>query len=276
MSNPAMTPIRTAAASSESERREFLAAGLAFVQSSREIILDKIRYGFKTELKLDGSYVTDADKAAEETLRRAIEKEFPDHGIIGEEFGCVRPDAEYQWTLDPIDGTLSFVRGIPLYGTIVALRHRGRSVIGIIDHPSLDRCYSAGAGLGAFCNEHRISIHDVKSPEAIKDEVIAVGDRSQFVRVGMTKVFDSLMRSYPHVRGYTDCFGHALAAAGSVGAMVDVGIRLWDIAATEVLIAEAGGRLEYVQTPKTSEHGGLYGIVCGKPKVVAWLAPMMR
>jgi histidinol phosphatase-like enzyme (inositol monophosphatase family) len=225
--------------------------------------------GFRKRLKADRSYVTDADLAAEQTLRAGIRRRFPGHGIVGEEFPAVNPEADFQWILDPIDGTLSFTHGIPFWGTIIGLHFRGRPLVGVIDHPALGVCYSAARGLGAWRNRERIRIRDATAAGFSK-EVISAADRDRFVLCGRGQAFDRLMREHPQVRGYTDCIGHTLAAEGKIGAAVDYGLRIWDIAATQVLIEEAGGR--YVCT-NFGEHGGLpiYGIVCGKPRVVDWL-----
>ncbi|MBI3550265.1 MAG: histidinol phosphate phosphatase [Elusimicrobia bacterium] len=261
---------------SEGQRRTLLEAGLAFVQASNEIILRKIARGFKVETKSDGSYVTDADRDAERRLRGAIAERFPDHGILGEEFEPVRPKAEFQWIIDPIDGTLSFVKGIPTFGTILALRYREETVVGIIDLPAVGRRYSAAVGLGTSLNGKRIELKDAATESEIKDEIVAVCDRLQFERIGKEAAFERLLSMNPRARVYTDCFGHALAAQGAVGAMVDVGVRLWDIAATQVLVEEAGGRFEVLQGFEKAGTDTLYSIVCGKPGVVGWLLQQLR
>ncbi len=254
------------------DSRAFHRAIRSFAALSRRVILRRRVRGFRKRLKPDGSYVTDADLEAERVLRAAIAKRFPDHGILGEELPPRNPDAEFQWILDPIDGTLSFTHGIPFYGTIIGLRRRGRPVAGLIDHPGLGLCYSAAVGQGAYRNERRLRIRDLASPADLEREVIAVGDRSRFVICGAQRPFDALMRRYPVVRGYADCLGHTLAAEGSVAAMVDYGIKLWDIAATQVLCEEAGGafRVAYKQSRKDGPTH--YGIVCGKPRAVAALS----
>lgn len=257
------------------ERRALLRQALAIVSGSRRLIRGKIARGFSTKTKADESLVTDADLAAERFLRRELSRRFPDHGIIGEEFAPANAGSDFLWTIDPIDGTLSFARGIPLYGTILALHHRGRPVLGVIDHPSLGECYSAARGLGAALNGRRIRLQDLGPGEKVEREVVATGDRMHFLKCGRARDFDRLMRRHPQVRSYADCFGHTLAARGAVGAMVDFGIRLWDMAASQVLIEEAGGRYACLLSPPPGDLGqGFYGIVCGKPAVVDWLLPL--
>ncbi len=254
-------------------RRSFLRAAHRVVDGSRRVILRAAARGFTTRAKPDKSFVTDADLAAEKVLRAAIARRFPDHGILGEEFERVRPEAEFQWIIDPIDGTLSFTRGIPLYGTILALHRRGKPVLGIIDHPALGLRYAAAAGLGARRNGKPLRLRDDGTPAA--GEIIATGDRMHFLKVGSGPAFDRLLKGHPQVRTYADCFGHALAAEGAVGAMVDYGIRIWDMAATQVIIEEAGGKFELVSRLPDGKGGHFYNIVCGKPRVVKRLRRLL-
>jgi fructose-1,6-bisphosphatase/inositol monophosphatase family enzyme len=256
-------------------RRRFHTAALAFAAEARRVILRRMDSGFRKRLKADASYVTDADLEAERVLRRAIARHFPEHGVIGEEFPAVNPGAPFQWILDPIDGTLSFTHGIPFFGTIIALHHCGRPLVGVIDHPALDLCYSAGLGLGTRRNGTRVRIRDLAPGESLEREVISAGDRSRFVQCRSAGAFDHLLRIHHNVRGYTDCLGHTLAAEGKVGATVDYGLKIWDLAATRLLIEEAGGK--YVCTYESPQQGQpIYGIIFGKPRVVNWLLEIFK
>lgn len=257
-------------------RRELLGSALRFVAGSRRLIRRKGSGAFSVRQKADRSLVTEVDLAAERFLRSAIHRRFPGHGVIGEEFGALNPSAEFQWILDPIDGTFSFTRGIPLFGTILALHFRARPVLGVIDHPALGLCFSAAAGLGARCNGRRLRVGDLGPGRAVEGEIIAAGDRAHFIKCGREMDFDRLIRRHPQVRSYSDCFGHTMAASGSVGAMVDFGVRLWDVAATQVLIEEAGGKYVLAEKFEKPGHGIFYGIICGKPRVVDWLTPLFK
>lgn len=210
--------------------------------------------------------MTDVDVAVERALRRAIARTFPDHGVLGEEFPAYRPQAPFQWILDPIDGTTSLTHGIPFYGTIIALHHDGTPLIGVIDLPALGRRYSAGVGLGAWCDRRRLRLRDA-APRRIDKEVVSAGDRDRFAQCGAAGAFDRLMREHPTMRGYVDCIAHCFAAEGLVGGVVDYGVKLWDIAATQVLIEEAGGRY-VLGYHSRSQDPAVYGIICGKPAVV--------
>lgn len=248
------------------ERRRYYRAALRFSRLARRIAQRRVARGFTARLKSDASFVTDVDLAVERALRRAIAQAFPDHGILGEELPPLRSDVPFQWILDPIDGTTSLTHGIPFYGTIIALHHAGTPLIGVIDLPALGRCYSAAVGLGAWCDGRRLRVRDA-SREGLDKEVVSAGDRDRFVQCRAGAAFDRLMREHPTVRGYVDCIAHAFAAEGLIGAVVDYGVKLWDIAATRVLIEEAGGRyvLAYQSRAKAPT---LYGIICGKPAVV--------
>jgi histidinol phosphatase-like enzyme (inositol monophosphatase family) len=256
------------------QRRQLLRAALTFARRSRAVVQHHMQVGFTKRLKADASYVTAADLAAERMLRGLIGDRFPDHGIVGEEFPPANPAASYQWILDPIDGTLSFTHGIPFFGTIIALHHEGTPIVGVIDQPALGLCYSAGLGLGAWCNGRRLRIRDAAG-SARSREVISASDRPRFVRCRRGQAFDRLMRIHPQVRGYADCIAHTLAAEGKIGAAVDYGLRLWDIAATQVLVEEAGGRFACVYRSRDAD-GDLYGIIAGKPSLVRWLEGIFR
>jgi fructose-1,6-bisphosphatase/inositol monophosphatase family enzyme len=252
------------------ERRRYYRAALRFTRLARRIGRQRIGAGFRTRRKADASVVTDVDLAIERGLRSAIGRAFPKHGVYGEELPPTRPDAEYQWIIDPIDGTTSLTNGIPFYGTIIALHQGGRPLVGVIDLPALDRCYSAAVGLGAWRDGHRLRVRDAARRD-ISREVISVGDRARFVQCRAGAGFDRLMREHSQVRGYIDCIAHAFAAEGLIGAAVDYGVKLWDIAATQVLIEEAGGRFVCAYRSRGVDPG-LYGVICGKPRVVGWLA----
>jgi fructose-1,6-bisphosphatase/inositol monophosphatase family enzyme len=251
------------------DRRRYYRAALRFARLARRVSGRRIAAGFRTRLKPDASFVTDVDLAVERALRRAIARAFPAHGVLGEELPPTQPRADFQWILDPIDGTTSLKNGIPLYGTIIALHQRGRPLVGVIDLPGVDRCYSAAVGLGAWRDGRRLRLRDAARAE-LPREIVSVGDRARFVQCRAGARFDRLVRQHGQVRGYIDCIAHAFAAEGLIGAAVDYGVKVWDIAATQVLVEEAGGR--YVCAYRSrGANPRLYGILCGKPTVVRWL-----
>jgi fructose-1,6-bisphosphatase/inositol monophosphatase family enzyme len=244
----------------------------AIVRETRAVVLAALGREIPHRLKADGSFVTDVDLHVEDLVRSRLAATFPEHGILGEERAGPTGTAEYLWVVDPIDGTHSLRHRIPLFGTILALRRGGRSILGVIDLPMLDRTYVGVEGFGAYRNGERVELTDVQAPEDIAREVIATGERRQFVGAGREDAFDRLMRAHGSVRTYCDCFGHALAIEGAVGAMVDFNLRLWDVAATEVLIREAGGVFEHVAMRGSSAPAEeMHDVVFGKPGVVAWV-----
>lgn len=239
---------------------------------ARRIVLARLRKRRSIRRKADHSLVTDIDLAVERRLRRLITHRFPEHGIVGEEFPPHRPGAEYQWLLDPIDGTLSLSHQLPFFGSIIGLHRHGQPVAAVIDLPLLDARYHAARGLGAWCNRRRLRLKDVPRT-AIGDEIICASGRGYFAKFGRARAFDRLLRSHLHVRGYGDCHGHALAAEGVVGAIVDFGVKRWDIAATPLLVEEAGGRVAIV-AQRGRGNATEFGIIAGKPRVVRWLEGM--
>ncbi len=252
------------------DARHYLEFGLATIKKARAFILDKSKKGFNVSIKADDTVVTEVDRETEQLIRKEIEQHFPTHGIVGEEFGLHNEQAEFKWYLDPIDGTISFSHGIPLYGTILALHQGDTPLVGIIDHPGLDLCYYASQGQGTFCNGERITIQDTL--ENFEKEIIATGDLKQFDDCGTFNAYQELVKAHKLVRTLPDCFGHTLAAKGAVGAMVDFHLNVWDMAATKIMIEEAGGK--YVLHKEYEEAKGKfkYNIICGKPKVVDWVS----
>jgi myo-inositol-1(or 4)-monophosphatase len=216
--------------------------------------------------------VTDIDFAVEDLIRKRIGELFPSHGVLGEEYGEHQKDAEFVWVIDPVDGTHSLRHGVPLFGTLLALRHRDRFVLGLIDLPILNKRYVAAKGLGARCNGQLLQFHDVASQDDIPREIIGIGERKQFVRAGQVEVFDGLMRMHASVRTYCDCFGHALAIEGCLGAMVDYNLGIWDVAATEVIMAELDGAYFRVDHGLADDRRAeRHDVVFGKPTVVKWV-----
>lgn len=241
------------------------------VRETRSLIIDALERGFAHRLKADQSFVTDVDFAVEERVRTILAGRFPAHDIIGEELPQLDAGSDFSWVIDPIDGTRSFRHRVPLYGTLLALLYKQEPVLGVIDLPGLGKTYSAARAMGAYCNDTRIHLADLPSHEALQNEIIAVGDRQQFQNAGKSAVFDRLMQSHPSVRTYADCFGHGLAVEGSVGAMVDFDLRIWDTIGSKVLVEEAGGRYVCVEQRGGGGAEARFDVILGKPRVVDWI-----
>lgn len=207
-------------------------------ERASNIALSYFRQPILIEMKENHTPVTVADKKTEEMIRSELKKAFPDHGILGEEFGEEPHNSDFVWTIDPIDGTRSFVRGIPLFGTLVGLLEKGEPVVGIMVLPALDETYVAAKGMGAFCDG--VQLH-VSATRAIENSLVSCGDTSCFEATGKEKYLQNLIKNAELVRGYTDCFGHSLVMRGAVDAMVDPMVSVWDVAPLACLIKEAGG-----------------------------------
>ncbi|MEW5910480.1 MAG: inositol monophosphatase family protein, partial [Thermodesulfobacteriota bacterium] len=134
-----------------------------------------------------------------------------------------------------------------------------------------NRCFTGALGLGTRLNGKKISLKEIDSPASIETEILAIGERIQFVKAKKELFFDRLMRSHGHVRTYCDCFGHGLAISGHVGAMADFDLRLWDLFATKILIEEAGGKFIFLNASTPLGMDQKYDVVFGKPKIVDWI-----
>jgi fructose-1,6-bisphosphatase/inositol monophosphatase family enzyme len=230
---------------------------------SRQIIVSEFATdNFKIETKQDDSFVTSIDKGIEKILREKILKNYPDHGIIGEEFGEINSDADFVWTLDPIDGTEELVNGLPFYGTIIALLYKQTPVLGLIDHPALDICTIGAKGLGVFSNDNEIKINS----ESPKNPRIYLGSKHQFLRgKDDTKIFDTVSDLYPNVRIFCTCYGFTGILNGQADVALEYNLKIWDLAAVEILVNEAGG--QFVKFGEQVLPNGLkyFGAIFGKP-----------
>jgi len=215
----------------------------------------------QVSLKADGSYVSAADKQIEALWREAITREFPDHGVVGEEYLAVGADSPWQWILDPIDGTDNYVHGLPTFGSLIALRYEDRPILGLIDHPALDLRLSAVEGLGAFCGGRLLRIRDEREAGL---PILMVTAPENFAKGEGMDVFCRLAGAFPNMRIYRDCFAHSAVLQGQAAAMVDWNVQVWDVAAAEAIVKEAGGA--YVRLPGGSAER--YRVVFGRPQVV--------
>ncbi len=238
-------------------------AALSFMKPAKAEVLKWYRGQFSVDLKEDQSPVTIADRNAEEILRKKISKYFPDHGIIGEEFGSVKPDAEWVWTIDPVDGTRSFVQGLPLFASLISLLHKGEPVIGIIELPALGETAWAVKGKGAFSNGSPLKV----SPKSrMKGAFVAVADHYCFRSEKCTSLYNSLNKEAAIVRTYPDAFGHLMAIRGVVDVMVDPLAKIWDYAPCKILVQEAGGRFANFSGNRASIEEGT--AIVGNTKLV--------
>jgi len=195
------------------------------------------------ESKADDSPVTVADKGAEKLIREQLAKEFPDDGILGEEFGDVESSSGYRWILDPIDGTKPFIHGVPLFGTLIGIEYKGRMVAGVCRMPALQEVMYAEEGGGAWwqLGEQKPRAAQVSDATSLDQSRLMFTEPSHAVRCGRQGVFDELLPAVRLARGWGDCYGHMLVATGRAEIMLDPVMSAWDIAALIPIIREAGG-----------------------------------
>ena len=252
------------------------AAALELADEARRIVRPALETGFSVETKRDRSLVTDIDRAVERRWRERIARWFPGHGAIGEEYPPTRPESAFQWIMDPIDGTEEFVHGIPTFGTMLALPRGGVPLVGVIDHPALDIRVHAAVGLGTHRNGRRIRLDDVPAGARPEDVRLVLSARVNFTRhVDEGFLFDRLTRAYPNHRIYRAAYAHTAAVSGAADAMVDMQNHVWDLAPSQVLAEEAGGRYTVLRELPTPE-GPILSAVFGRAQAVERLVALLR
>jgi histidinol-phosphatase len=194
--------------------------------------------GVAVEQKADASPVTIADRGAEELLRRLIENRFPDHAIVGEEFGETDRDSAYRWIVDPIDGTFSFIHGVPLYGVLLGLEVAGEMLAGVAHFPGLREMVAAAKGEGCWWNGRRAHVSDVSR---LDQALVVYTACSDFATYGRAGAWARLQKATLTQRGWGDCYGHCLVATGRAEVMLDPIMNAWDCAALLPILQEAGG-----------------------------------
>jgi histidinol-phosphatase len=237
-------------------------AAEAAADEARREILPRFR-SVRAESKADGSPVTEADLAAERAIRSVLREAFPGLAIRGEEYGEEGGREGPFWLVDPLDGTLGFARGIPLFATLIALLVDEEPVLGLIDCPTVGERYVGWKGGG--CRRNDVPTR-VSQETDLSKAVISHGDLRCFELFGERATFERMAREIPKLRGYTDGFGHAQVLGGGVGAMVDLDLSPWDAAPAQILVPEAGGRC--VSLPR---RRGKLGLILGSPALVEQL-----
>jgi myo-inositol-1(or 4)-monophosphatase len=212
--------------------------------------------GLVVDVKGDQTPVTDADRGAEDLLRKRILARFPDHGILAEEFGSERTEAEYVWVLDPIDGTKSFVSGVPLFGTLIGLLHRGEPILGAIHQPIV-RELCLGDNTTTTLNGAPVR---VRSTARLADAIVLTSDVTSAAQYQDGAAWDRLVSKVRWVRTWGDCYGYLLVATGHADVMADPIMAPWDLLPLVPVIRGAGGVI-------TDWHGG--DVVRGHSSIAA-------
>ena len=195
------------------------------------------------ELKLDDTPVTVADRRAEEHLRQRIGERFPDDAVLGEELPEQSGTSGFRWILDPIDGTKSFIHGVPLYSTLLGVECEGQSVLGVIHIPALGECVYAARGLGAWyaCTDRPPRQARVSQRQPLAKSLFVTSEVINFDRTGRRAAYDRLQEAARLTRTWGDGYGYLMVATGRADVMVDPIMALWDAAALPPILEEAGG-----------------------------------
>ena len=200
--------------------------------------LSHFQTGITVESKADASPVTVADKNAERLIREAILSAYPDEAILGEEEGG-NPDLLDRWVVDPIDGTKSFVAGVPLYATLLSYEVGGLPILGVCYFPALNEMIYAETGVGTFWNGRRVQ---VSVTAELTGAIVCAGGHKSHLKYGREAGLNRIAEKALATRTWSDAYGHALVATGRVAAMMDPVVARWDISAMRVIVEEAGGR----------------------------------
>ena len=217
--------------------KEFSDFSFHLAELSGKIIKQYFRTSVTIDSKSDLSPVTIADKKSEEVMREEIQKQFPDHGIIGEEFGNYNADAEYVWVLDPIDGTKSFISGALTFGTLIALLKNSKPILGVINQPIINELL-IGDNLETKLNG---SIVNLRNCNDISKAVLLTTDHFNIGKYQNQQKFDELAKKVRTYRNWGDCFGYYLLATGYADIMIDPIMSVWDSMALIPIIKGAGG-----------------------------------
>jgi myo-inositol-1(or 4)-monophosphatase len=220
-------------------------------QASGDIIQHYFRSNIGVDTKSDLTPVTIADRKSELIMRNMITERFPEHGILGEEFEAINPGAEYQWILDPIDGTKTFLSGTCLFGTLIALLKDKQPVLGAINNP-ITKQFLVGDGNTTWLNDIPVQVRGCNS---IEQATLLTTNPLTIHRYHDGNAFESLVRQAKLYRTWGDCHGYYLVATGYADIMIDAAMHLWDVAALIPIIEGAGGKITdyYGEDPMSSE-----------------------
>lgn len=204
--------------------------------------------------------VTAADKGAEAAIRKLISERYPEHGVIGEEYGEDRPDAEFVWVLDPVDGTRAFIAGLPLWCTLIGLRHEGRPVLGSIGQPFLDELYIGHAGGSRLVSRGETRPLKVRPCPRLTDAIIATTDPEGCFDGAELGAWTQVRAAARLARMGCDAYAYAMVAAGTMDLVVEAGLKSWDIESAIPLIEGAGGMVTDWRGNAVGQHGGQIAI----------------
>ncbi len=218
--------------------RNLLKFANIFADVSNNILKKKYLKPHKVEEKNDGSFVTNADKEIESKFRESLKKNFPGHGIVGEEFGSENEQNEYVWVIDPLDGTHNFIAGKPLFGTLICCIKHGRPILGVIDIPILDERWHGGKGVGVKLNSRKCKNFSQK--KQYSQLIVASTSLLMFDENYEKKIKEIYKKVSIRIFG-SDCYSYGLLLSGRVDQIIEADMKPWDFLAQVALINEQGG-----------------------------------
>jgi histidinol-phosphatase len=225
---------------------EEVAAAIAAAKAAGEVAMRYYRGGFEVTIKPDHTPVTQADREAEQAIKRVLGRAFPNDGFLGEEFGEEGPK-DRRWIIDPIDGTRNFIRRIPIWAVLIGLEEAGEVTAGVVFNPASNELLWARKGDGAWSGGERLRV----SPcAAMKDAFLLHSDLHLLREAGYWDRFVRLLDAAGRSRGFGDYYGYGLVASGKAEIYLETDLKPWDVAPVKILVEEAGGRLtDFSGTP---------------------------
>lgn len=218
---------------------QYLEFAIETAYQAGRLTLGYFRTDLAVDFKQDDTPITHADWEAEKLIRARIESRYPSHAILGEEFGEYQSrGAEMRWLIDPIDGTKSFVRGVPLYAVLIALEIAGRIEVGVVYFPALDEMVYAGSDLGCFLNGRQVRVRETSS---LDRAVVSFTDPGSFGKYDRLTAWERISAVTYYRVGWSDAYGYALVATGRIEIMLDPIMAPWDAGPLPVILREAGG-----------------------------------
>ena len=242
----------------DAELRRWLEVALAACDETDPIARRHFRRDLRIDTKPDRTYVTQADTEVERRIRERLTAAFPDHGIVGEEFGSEGEGASVRWYIDPIDGTHNYIRGVPIFATLIAVERDGELQAAVLSAPALDERWWAHRGGGAWARNRGESSPrriGVSAVTRLEDAQVLYGATRDVAAAGVAPGFTALLGAAWRERGFGDFWGYTLLAEGAAEAMFEVGLNAYDSAAPFLLVEEAGGRVTDLEGRRVLDSG---------------------
>ncbi len=222
----------------KTSRRAYLEFAVEMAYQAGRLTLGYFQTGVRPDFKADDTPVTAADRAAEGLIRSRIEGRFPDHAIVGEEYGETETRSSHRWLIDPIDGTKAFIRGVPLYAVLLGLEIEGSVEVGVAYFPALDEMLAAASEEGCWWNGRRAHVSAVSS---LGQAYVVFTDVASFARHGHSEAWRRIQQAAYFRAGWGDAYGYLLVATGRAELMLDPAMSVWDCGPFPPILHEAGG-----------------------------------